>query len=177
MQMILSFPRLQSYLLEVKAGMLSDECRESGADGFGEEFAEDAELLGHPGRVLKGQLFDADFVFEEIDVLAELGYGVSRRGLLKGDAADFVVYESGDAFDLEHVTVVHSQLFYVFVALLVVPQGGSRVLLQLVEKRRFELMSHEEQLVSGFVQQFAIRFDSSSLRVVIVLGHLVKGIF
>ena len=56
------------------------------------------------------------------------------------------------------------------------PQSRRRILLQFVEKRRLELMSHEKQLVRGFVEQFAIRFDPSSFGVVIILRHFVKGV-
>ena len=110
-------------------------------------------------------------------MLSELGDGVSRGGLLKRDATYFVIDESGDCFDLEHVTVVHSQFFDVFVGLFVVPQRRSRVLFQLAEKGGFELMPNEKELVSGFVEKLAIRFNSTSFRVVIVLRHLVESAF
>ena len=95
-------------LLEIEAGMLRDERRESGADGLGKQLAENAELFGHPGRVLKGQVLDADLVFEQVDVLTELRDGVARRRLLERNAAYFVVDETGDGFDFQHVTVVHA---------------------------------------------------------------------
>ena len=94
--------------------MLGDERRQSGPDGVGKELSEDAKLFGHPSRVLESQFFDADFMFEEIHVLPELSDGVSRRRLLERNPTNFVVDVPGDRFDLQHVTVVHAQLFDMF---------------------------------------------------------------
>ena len=72
-----------------------------------------------------------------------------------------------------------------------------RILLQFIEESYFELvpdvqqLHHEEEhtlsiaeiggliisyLMSGFVQEFLVRFHSSSFRVVVALGELVKSI-